>query len=492
MDALALLCNLHGDGPETLRRLRVAGVLDLSEVSEMPRAQLDRLLERGSLAAERFRREGRLLEKRLGGESAYTERDASAQRAGATSAAVGSQSKSPSRSESSAVESPKLRAHDLQDWVDARESGDPAQESKGSPQVAEAPDRMHGQLGGQVAPLEPELRGERASRADESGASPLTGGLVHPFPARKRPSKPRGGAEPQRLSTADDAPGDSVLSSFLERWRDDGNPSSPSRGEVAAKTTGVDGEVASEVAQHENAQQEDARGKVAGPEHAGQEVAALADTIDGVADRAESSLEAGSTPSAIRQLADWARRARDARDPIPPAETEQVSKPAKAPAGAVEAVIDAPSKASKASRLLDQWASAAQSTAAQSAAPRTTAPRTTAAPNTAAQNTAAQNTAPNNTAPEPATPPSARVAPRSFAGASDVSPAVPASVGTPLGRLPGGERCGPSLEALAYAGVTCLEDLSASTARKLAGTSGLPYTEVLRLQFLAERFLARS
>jgi predicted RecB family nuclease len=66
MDALALLCNLHGDGPQTLERLRRAGCRTLSQLAAMPSPELARRLGRGVEAARRFQREGLLLVDRLG------------------------------------------------------------------------------------------------------------------------------------------------------------------------------------------------------------------------------------------------------------------------------------------------------------------------------------------------------------------------------------------------------------------------------------------
>lgn len=57
MNSLALLCNLYGEGPVTLRRLREAGCRTCDDIGRLDAAELARVL-RGSLAAaERFRRE---------------------------------------------------------------------------------------------------------------------------------------------------------------------------------------------------------------------------------------------------------------------------------------------------------------------------------------------------------------------------------------------------------------------------------------------------
>lgn len=66
MDALALLCTLHADGPKTARRLRQAGVQDLDALQRMPLAELADALEREVVDAERFQREAAVLGARTG------------------------------------------------------------------------------------------------------------------------------------------------------------------------------------------------------------------------------------------------------------------------------------------------------------------------------------------------------------------------------------------------------------------------------------------
>ncbi|MEW6073656.1 MAG: helix-hairpin-helix domain-containing protein [Planctomycetota bacterium] len=65
MDALALLCNLHADGPTTLHRLRVAGFDSLDDVARWDPGELATLLGWSEKTAGRFRREARLLAERL-------------------------------------------------------------------------------------------------------------------------------------------------------------------------------------------------------------------------------------------------------------------------------------------------------------------------------------------------------------------------------------------------------------------------------------------
>ncbi|MDF1799927.1 MAG: hypothetical protein P1V81_12180 [Planctomycetota bacterium] len=67
MDALALLCNLHGDGPATLAALRAAGAVDLAGLERLPDEALEELLGGAAPSVGRFRREARLLRDRIDG-----------------------------------------------------------------------------------------------------------------------------------------------------------------------------------------------------------------------------------------------------------------------------------------------------------------------------------------------------------------------------------------------------------------------------------------
>jgi hypothetical protein len=64
MDSLALLCNLYGDGPQTLRRLREAGCGTLASLESIESERLASLLRTSVRAARRFQSEGRLLRER--------------------------------------------------------------------------------------------------------------------------------------------------------------------------------------------------------------------------------------------------------------------------------------------------------------------------------------------------------------------------------------------------------------------------------------------
>lgn len=65
MDGIALLCNLHAGGPQTLRRLRSAGFRRLEELGALDEVELADLIEVSPVAARRFAREARLLAQRL-------------------------------------------------------------------------------------------------------------------------------------------------------------------------------------------------------------------------------------------------------------------------------------------------------------------------------------------------------------------------------------------------------------------------------------------
>lgn len=65
MDALALLCNLHADGPFTLQRLRRAGCDSLAGLLGLGISELSEFLDGSERTAERFLREAELLSERL-------------------------------------------------------------------------------------------------------------------------------------------------------------------------------------------------------------------------------------------------------------------------------------------------------------------------------------------------------------------------------------------------------------------------------------------
>src|SRR5688572_19043126 len=66
MDAIALLCTLHADGPTTVRRLRASGCADLAALLALAPEDLAGLLGAAPAVARRFQREARHLQERLG------------------------------------------------------------------------------------------------------------------------------------------------------------------------------------------------------------------------------------------------------------------------------------------------------------------------------------------------------------------------------------------------------------------------------------------
>ena len=74
VDALALLCTLHADGPATLHRLRAAGVGAIEAVQTVGVEQLGELLGVPAAGARRFLREARHLAERLDADADDEER----------------------------------------------------------------------------------------------------------------------------------------------------------------------------------------------------------------------------------------------------------------------------------------------------------------------------------------------------------------------------------------------------------------------------------
>lgn len=68
MDTLALLCNLHADGPATLQRLRRQGCDSLAALLRLEASELAAALGWAPPSAERFLREAELLAERVSGE----------------------------------------------------------------------------------------------------------------------------------------------------------------------------------------------------------------------------------------------------------------------------------------------------------------------------------------------------------------------------------------------------------------------------------------
>jgi hypothetical protein len=73
MDAMALLCTLHADGPATLKRLREAGCASIEATLALDADRLARLLDSTPAAARRFQREAGHLGERL--DTGFLERE---------------------------------------------------------------------------------------------------------------------------------------------------------------------------------------------------------------------------------------------------------------------------------------------------------------------------------------------------------------------------------------------------------------------------------
>lgn len=92
MDAMALLCTLHADGPATLKRLRQSGCASLDTLCALDDARLASMLATTPASARRLQREAELLRERLGGAEATARRDATAARSMGALGADGSTS----------------------------------------------------------------------------------------------------------------------------------------------------------------------------------------------------------------------------------------------------------------------------------------------------------------------------------------------------------------------------------------------------------------
>jgi hypothetical protein len=88
MDALALLCTLHADGPSTLQRLKAAGCSSLADLGKWEEERLIEMIESTPAAARRFRREARHLAERVGAD--WLEREESSEEGVAVVAPVSS------------------------------------------------------------------------------------------------------------------------------------------------------------------------------------------------------------------------------------------------------------------------------------------------------------------------------------------------------------------------------------------------------------------
>ena len=65
MDALALFCNLHGNGPQTLAALREVGCQRLQDIRALDADTLGSILDRDASGVARFVRESEVLALRV-------------------------------------------------------------------------------------------------------------------------------------------------------------------------------------------------------------------------------------------------------------------------------------------------------------------------------------------------------------------------------------------------------------------------------------------
>lgn len=386
MDSLALLCNLHGDGPETLRRLRRAGVSDLRSLFALGIEGVEPLLGRDRPAASRFLREARLLEQRqlLG--------DAEEPQAGA-----------------GALGSPVQRS------AGPRPESDPhgAAGATGTLAAPHAP--------GGASPREPWPSSEAAAFEDSPAEEALSDYVLSPHggAAATGPADP---AEPRH----------SVLSALLAAW-------SRGNGALEGSAAGA-GPVSSEPDP-----EEPRRGAREGAWPAAPVENPAAGNSNGFHSRGEAPGNPGD---------------RILPGPIQLAQFLQPS--------AVEPGLERSAEALRRNRA--------------AALPGDTAP------GIALERGSMQagGTAPADSAAQPF-PPSAgpRPEPKPPGGGPQENPAE----GTPLSRLAIEQVDPAAIEALWQAGLRTLEELLAAAPRDLAQSAGLPYTLVLRLQFLGRRCL---
>jgi len=72
MDGLAVLCNLHAEGPATLRVLHRAGIRTLQDLRSIRPERLAELLDAPQRSARRFVEEARLLAEQVALEAEET------------------------------------------------------------------------------------------------------------------------------------------------------------------------------------------------------------------------------------------------------------------------------------------------------------------------------------------------------------------------------------------------------------------------------------
>jgi hypothetical protein len=379
MDSLALLCNLHGDGPETLRRLRRAGVSDLRTLFALGLEGVEPLLGRDRSAASRFLREARLLEQRqvladaeepLGG--------------GQPAAAAGARSepKPPAASE---------RDRALDSAVSLADEPTPtARGGSGEALAAEEPSAEEQFVDYVLAP-----RSFSGGDSETGSAEPRHSVLAALLAAWSRGN---GGLENGAPHSAEQPPSERVEAPRGSAPNGAGAEAFAGTS-LPSKPNGVHGAHAAEPGRAERA--------VSGPIQLAQ------------------FLQPSAVEPGLERSIESLRRSRAAAEPGEAAETIALE------------------------RALRSWEPAAGASAASTA----------------------------------------DAAPSSDSSAEPTPRPAPPALGTPLARLAAEQVDPAALAALSKPGLRTLEELLAGDPRELSRASGLPYTLLLRLQYLARRCL---
>jgi len=200
MDTLALLCNLHADGPDSLQRLRSAGLDSPAELEEVDAGELSRVLEVSLARARRFQREAQQLAERLG------ELLPSADEAdGEEAAAPASPAPSPAPESTAPSPAPESTApHPTPEPPAPRPAARPAPETPPTARASAAPPAGGGT---HPSPIDSVLASWRERDADAPPAPAPSGrGTLVPRSAPEAPGRRSGrGLAPAALDGLDEA-----------------------------------------------------------------------------------------------------------------------------------------------------------------------------------------------------------------------------------------------------------------------------------------------
>lgn len=169
MDALALLCTLHADGPSTLKELRMRGCSDLGAFSRLSASDLARHLDVEPAVARRLIREAKLLAERIGLEALEAEEAPPVSHARPEPAAF-DRPPIASEPEPSADSGRGLDAKDLE-FV-ARIVGEPAGKPSGMPTEASINEDVPAEVVTPPEPVnaEPVIVAEAADTVEQAGS----------------------------------------------------------------------------------------------------------------------------------------------------------------------------------------------------------------------------------------------------------------------------------------------------------------------------------